>query len=112
MGLVDVALQVFQAIARPANQKSKAGKGQPVDEQHVQHAWIDGSASAHDRLRMLGAEEPDREVNERHTQRAQNRKGGRQRGCLSAAGLRLIRYRTEAPKLTKKRMNAVQAEAT
>src|ERR1700704_4963092 len=84
MGLVDLALQALQSIARPANQKSKAQKGQPVDEQHVQHARINRSASAHDRLRVLGAEEPDREVNKRDAERAQNRQGGRQCGCLSA----------------------------
>ena len=54
-----VALQLFQTKARPANQKSEAGKSQPIDQQHMQHPRIDRSASAHDRLRMLGAEEPN-----------------------------------------------------
>src|SRR3981081_1954077 len=84
MGLVDVALQTLQSIARPANQKSKAGKCQPIDEQHMQHARINRSSSAHDRLRVLGAEEPDREVNERHTQCAENGEGGGESGRLSA----------------------------
>src|ERR1700745_3680269 len=73
MGLIDFALQTLQSIARPANQKSKAGKSQPVNEQHVQHARINRSASAHNRLRVLGAEEPDREVDKWHAERAQNR---------------------------------------
>src|SRR6202521_1389937 len=86
MGLVDLALQTLQAIARPANQKSKAGKGQPVNEQHMQHARIDRSASAHDRLRVLGAEEPDREVDKRNAQCAENGEGGGEGGGLSAGG--------------------------
>src|ERR1700675_1837690 len=84
MGMVDVALQLFQSIARPANQKSEAGKCQPVDEQRVQHARVNRSSSAHYRLWMLGPEEPNREVNERHAERAQNRKSSREQRRFSA----------------------------
>src|ERR1700678_4689519 len=83
MGLVNFALQGLQTIARPADQQSEARKSQPVEEQHIQHARIDGTSIAHDRLRMLGAEEPNGEVDKRDAQRTENGKHGREKGSLS-----------------------------
>src|SRR5258706_12699429 len=70
--LLDFSLKLFQTIAGPADQKREAGKGQPINEQYVEHSRIDRSTTADDRLRMLGAEKPDREVNKRDAQSAEN----------------------------------------
>ncbi len=70
-------LQQLQPEARPAHQKSEAEKRHPTDQQHVQHARIHRSAAADHRLRMLRAEEPDRKINQRNIERAENRQSRR-----------------------------------
>src|SRR6267378_7160337 len=86
MGLFYFALQFFEAITGPADQQGEAREGQPVDQKDVQHAGIDRSAAADDRLRMLSAKEPNGKVNERDAEGSEDRQRGGEDGSFSAGG--------------------------
>ena len=68
--------------------KAKHKKRHPTNQQHVQHARIHRPTAANHRLRMLGAEEPDRKVDQRHVQRAKDRQG-----CSQHLRLRAVEKR-------------------
>ena len=86
MGLFQCVFGQRLAVAYPDEQKSEQSEGQEIPQHCSPHPGIESRAltTADHRLRMLGAEEPDGEVNKRHAQRAQYGKGGRQQRCLSA----------------------------
>ena len=71
-GFVHFPPQHFQAVARPAHQSGEAGEGKPIDQQHVQHAGINGTASADHWLGMLGAEKPNREIDQGNVEGAKD----------------------------------------
>src|ERR1700733_841502 len=80
------APQHLQPIAEAAHHKSETGKGQPVDQQNMEHAGIDRTTTSDHRLRMLRAEKPDREINQRNVERPEDREHGSENRSLSTVG--------------------------
>src|SRR5258705_13905871 len=81
-----IALFALQLVAEPAQQSSKGTERQPVIEQRMPHRGMQRATAPNDRLRMLGAEIPDREIDERNVREAEHSQRRSQNRRLAARG--------------------------